>query len=74
MSEQAGTGLPIDVCLRIVQAVLPGMRERGWGRIINMSSLVVLGMAERTAYAASKSAMMSLHVPGHSTWRVPGLP
>jgi NAD(P)-dependent dehydrogenase (short-subunit alcohol dehydrogenase family) len=45
--------------VQIVQALLPEMRERGWGRIINMSSLVVLGMAERTAYAAAKSAMVS---------------
>jgi NAD(P)-dependent dehydrogenase (short-subunit alcohol dehydrogenase family) len=51
--------LNLRPAVQIVQAVLPGMRERGWGRIINMSSLVVLGMAERTAYAASKSAMMS---------------
>jgi NAD(P)-dependent dehydrogenase (short-subunit alcohol dehydrogenase family) len=45
--------------VQIVQALLPGMRERGWGRIVNMSSLVVLGMAERSAYAAAKSAMLS---------------
>jgi len=51
--------LNLRPAVQIVQAVLPGMRERGWGRIINMSSLVVLGMAERTAYAASKSAIMS---------------
>lgn len=51
--------LNLRPAVQIVQALLPGMRERGWGRIINMSSLVVLGMAERTAYAASKSAIMS---------------
>ena len=45
--------------VQIVQAVLPGMRERGWGRILNMSSLVVLGMSDRTAYAGSKSAIIS---------------
>lgn len=45
--------------VQVVQALLPGMRERKWGRIVNMSSLVVLGMAERSAYAASKSAMIS---------------
>jgi NAD(P)-dependent dehydrogenase (short-subunit alcohol dehydrogenase family) len=45
--------------VQIVQALLPGMRERGWERIVNMSSLVVLGMAERSAYAAAKSAMLS---------------
>jgi 3-oxoacyl-[acyl-carrier protein] reductase len=39
------------------QAVLPGMRERGWGRIVNISSLTVLGVARRSAYAASKAAM-----------------
>ncbi|WP_197063345.1 MULTISPECIES: SDR family oxidoreductase [Pantoea] len=41
------------------QAILAGMRERGWGRIINISSLTVLGSVERTAYAAAKSALLS---------------
>jgi 3-oxoacyl-[acyl-carrier protein] reductase len=41
------------------QALLPGMRERGWGRIVNISSLTILGMTERTAYAAAKAALVS---------------
>lgn len=41
------------------QAVLPGMKTRGWGRIVNVSSLVVLGAPERTAYAAAKAALVS---------------
>ncbi|MDR6201389.1 SDR family oxidoreductase [Paraburkholderia graminis] len=45
--------------VQTVQALLPGMRNRGWGRIVNLSSLVVLGVANRTAYAAAKAAMMS---------------
>jgi 3-oxoacyl-[acyl-carrier protein] reductase len=45
--------------LQVVQALLPGMRERGWGRIVNLSSLVVLGMANRSTYAAAKAAMIS---------------
>jgi NAD(P)-dependent dehydrogenase (short-subunit alcohol dehydrogenase family) len=45
--------------LQTVQALLPGMRRRGWGRIVNLSSLVVLGVTNRTAYAAAKAAMMS---------------
>lgn len=45
--------------LQLTQAVLPGMKERGWGRIINISSLTVLGFPERTCYAAAKSALMS---------------
>jgi NAD(P)-dependent dehydrogenase (short-subunit alcohol dehydrogenase family) len=45
--------------VQTVQTLLPGMRARGWGRIVNLSSLVVLGVANRTAYAAAKAAMMS---------------
>ncbi len=42
-----------------VQAALPGMRSRGWGRIVNISSLTVLGSVQRTSYAAAKAALVS---------------
>jgi NAD(P)-dependent dehydrogenase (short-subunit alcohol dehydrogenase family) len=42
-----------------VQASLPGMRSRGWGRIVNISSLTVLGSVQRTSYAAAKAALVS---------------
>jgi 3-oxoacyl-[acyl-carrier protein] reductase len=45
--------------LQTVQALLPGMSARGWGRIVNISSLTVLGSVERTAYAAAKAALVS---------------
>ena len=45
--------------VQTTQAILPGMKERGWGRIVNLSSLVVLGVTQRSAYAAAKSAMIS---------------
>ena len=45
--------------LQAVQALLLGMREQGWGRIVNISSLTVLGSVERTAYAAAKAALVS---------------
>ncbi|WP_423200651.1 SDR family oxidoreductase (plasmid) [Cupriavidus sp. H19C3] len=45
--------------VQLVQSLLPGMRERRWGRIVNLSSLVVLGVANRSVYAAAKSAMIS---------------
>jgi 3-oxoacyl-[acyl-carrier protein] reductase len=45
--------------IQTVQAILPTMRRNGWGRIINISSLTVLGVAQRTAYAASKAALNS---------------
>ena len=51
--------LNLHPALQAVQAVLPGMTERGWGRIVNVSSLTVLGVVERTAYAAAKSALIS---------------
>jgi NAD(P)-dependent dehydrogenase (short-subunit alcohol dehydrogenase family) len=41
------------------QAALPGMRSRGWGRVVNISSLTVLGSLERTSYAAAKAALVS---------------
>jgi 3-oxoacyl-[acyl-carrier protein] reductase len=49
----------LNHAVQTVQALLPGMRERGWGRIVNLSSLVVLGVTNRTAYAAAKAAMVS---------------
>ena len=45
--------------LLAAQNLLPGMRQRRWGRIINISSLTVLGSIERTAYAAAKAALTS---------------
>ena len=41
------------------QAALPGMRTRGWGRIVNISSLTILGSVQRTSYAAAKAALVS---------------
>jgi len=41
------------------QALLPGMRERQWGRIVNVSSLTTLGAVGRTAYAAAKAGLES---------------
>ncbi|ALM86013.1 SDR family oxidoreductase [Bordetella sp. N] len=41
------------------QTALPGMEARGWGRIVNVSSLTILGMPQRTAYAAAKAALVS---------------
>lgn len=45
--------------VQTVQALLPGMRSQGWGRIVNISSLTILGMTQRTAYAAAKAALVS---------------
>ena len=42
-----------------VQAALPAMTHRGWGRVVNIANLTVLGAVERTAYAAAKAALIS---------------
>jgi 3-oxoacyl-[acyl-carrier protein] reductase len=45
--------------VQAVQAILPALKAQGWGRIVNISSLVTLGMVHRTAYAAAKAAIDS---------------
>lgn len=45
--------------LLAAQAALPHMRSQGWGRIVNVTSLTVLGAIERTSYAAAKAALVS---------------
>jgi len=40
--------------LQCAQAFLPGMRARGYGRIVNLSTRATLGRVKRTAYAAAK--------------------
>lgn len=43
---------------RAIQACLPGMRERGWGRVIAISSgAAKLGLSGQVAYAASKAGL-----------------
>lgn len=45
--------------VQAVQAVLPSMRAKGWGRVVNVTSLTVLGVIDRTSYAGAKSALAS---------------
>ena len=47
----------VRTAVQVVQAVLPGMIAAGWGRIVNVTSLTTLGVAERTPYAAAKAAL-----------------
>ena len=55
----------IDVNLtgafRTVQACIGGMRERGWGRVIVISSMAAIGgLPGQVAYAASKAGQLGM--------------
>ncbi|MBB4120947.1 SDR family NAD(P)-dependent oxidoreductase [Martelella radicis] len=51
----------VEAALMIVKALLPGMREAGFGRIINISSITVSGGWENlTPYIQSKGALIML--------------
>jgi NAD(P)-dependent dehydrogenase (short-subunit alcohol dehydrogenase family) len=45
--------------MSLTRALAPGMKERGWGRIINISSIMAEApLAGRTAYAATRAAAL----------------
>lgn len=51
----------VDAGIVAVQAALPGMRQRRWGRIINISSITISGgWANLSPYVASKGALVGL--------------
>lgn len=53
--------LNVDSTVHVLQAVLPGMLERGSGSVINVSSVAALrGAPGMSHYAAAKSAVVTL--------------
>lgn len=52
--------LHLRTTIILVQAVLPAMREAGFGRIVNMSSRAALGKPERVVYSATKAGLIGL--------------
>jgi NAD(P)-dependent dehydrogenase (short-subunit alcohol dehydrogenase family) len=50
----------IRATVQCTQAVLPGMIERGYGRIVNLSSRGALGRPKRTSYGAAKAGIIGM--------------
>ncbi|MBP8306763.1 MAG: 3-hydroxybutyrate dehydrogenase [Burkholderiaceae bacterium] len=53
--------LNVDAAFHTIRSALPGMRERGWGRIVNVASVYgLVGGVDRSSYVASKHALVGL--------------
>ena len=53
--------LNLSNCMRLTRALVGGMKERQWGRIIHISSVFGLGAKEaRNSYCATKTALVGL--------------
>jgi NAD(P)-dependent dehydrogenase (short-subunit alcohol dehydrogenase family) len=52
--------LNVRVAVQCAQALLPGMRAAGFGRIVSIASRAALGKELRTAYSASKAALIGM--------------
>lgn len=59
--HRAVQAVNVEAALVCTGAVLPGMRDQGWGRIINITSITLTGGWENLApYVQSKGALLGL--------------
>jgi NAD(P)-dependent dehydrogenase (short-subunit alcohol dehydrogenase family) len=54
------TDLHLAAALSLMQATLPAMKQRKYGRVVLISTRAVLGLAKRTVYSATKAGMLGL--------------
>ena len=53
--------LNLSSCMALTRALVPQMKERRWGRIIHISSIMALASKEgRNAYSATKAALIGM--------------
>lgn len=50
----------VRVGAQLASSLAPGMISRGYGRIVNLSSVVALGAPNRTSYAAAKAGVIAM--------------
>jgi NAD(P)-dependent dehydrogenase (short-subunit alcohol dehydrogenase family) len=53
--------LNLNSCMALTRALAPGMKQRRWGRVIHISSIMALAStAGRNAYSATKAALIAM--------------
>ncbi|NIZ11746.1 SDR family NAD(P)-dependent oxidoreductase, partial [Pseudooceanicola sp. HF7] len=52
--------LNLRCALQCMQALLPGMRAAGFGRVVNMASRAAYGKELRSAYSATKAGLIGM--------------
>ena len=53
--------LNLTSCMALTRAIVPGMKERRWGRVIQISSIMGLASTSgRNVYSATKAALLGL--------------
>ena len=66
VEEQSLADLDLAVSLNLrcglqcLQALLPGMKQAGFGRIVNIASRAALGKERRSVYAATKAGLIGM--------------
>lgn len=48
----------VRTAVQMTQGLVGRMKERNWGRIVNLASRAIFGVPERTSYSAAKSALI----------------
>jgi len=57
----ADIAVNLSAAFHTIRLALPGMRDRGWGRIVNMSSIYgLIGTQDRVGYVVTKTALIGL--------------
>jgi 3-oxoacyl-[acyl-carrier protein] reductase len=71
--EQFDTMMAVNVraVMQTMQAVIPAMRQAGFGRIVNIGSRAAMGKDGRLIYGASKAAVLSM--TRTARWNMPRL-
>ena len=54
------TNLHLGAATTLLQACLPAMKAAGFGRVVNMGSRAMVGLATRTAYSGTKAAIAAM--------------